>query len=79
MCAGSYLASRELYIAFSRMILVYKLSEGSDWDDRCVHPVKYNECDTALVAESRSFNIKVHIRDGTKEILDGLIVEKLEY
>lgn len=79
MCVGSHLANRELYIAFSRMILAYSLSEGSDWDDRCVHPVKYNECETALVAESRNFNVKLQVRDGMRELLDGLTSEKLEY
>jgi phenylacetate 2-hydroxylase len=79
MCAGSHLANRELYVAFSRMILAYKLSTGTNWDDRCVHPVKYNECDTALVAESRNFNLKLEIRDGMDEILEGLTKDKLEY
>jgi hypothetical protein len=61
------------------MILAYKLCRGSDWDDRCVHPVKYNECDTALVAENRDFNVKLQIRDGMGELLEGLTSEKLEY
>jgi len=77
MCAGSHLANRELYIAFSRMILAYRLSQGSDWDDRCVHPVQYNECDTALVAECRNFNVKVQVRDGMSGVLDALTLEKL--
>jgi hypothetical protein len=79
MCAGSHLANRELYVAFARMVLAYKLVRGSDWDDRCVHPVSYNECDTALVAESRDFNVKLEIRDGMEELLEGLTTEKLEY
>lgn len=79
MCAGSHLANRELYVAFSRMILAYKLSQGSDWDERCVHPVQYNECKTALVAESRNFNVKLQIRDGMTEILERLTTENLEY
>jgi len=79
MCAGSHLANRELYVAFSRVILAYKISTGSDWDDRCVHPVKYNECETALVAESRNFNVKLEIRDGMAELLEGLTKQKLEY
>jgi phenylacetate 2-hydroxylase len=79
MCAGSHLANRELYIAFSRMILAYRLSQGSDWDDRCVHPVQYNECNTALVAECRNFNVKLQIRDGMSEVLGALTTEKLEY
>ena len=79
MCAGSHLANRELYVAFARIILAYKLSTGANWDDRCVHPVKYNECDTALVAESRDFNVKLQIREGMGEILDGLTMENLEY
>ena len=79
MCAGSHLANRELYVAFSRMILAYKLSEGSDWDERCVDPVQYNECATALVAESRNSNINFQIRDGMKELLELLTIEKLEY
>jgi phenylacetate 2-hydroxylase len=79
MCAGSHLANRELYVAFSRMILAYRLSQGSDWDDRCVHPVQYNECDTALVAECRNFNVKLQIRDGMSDVLEALTSEKLEY
>jgi len=79
MCAGSHLANRELFVAFSRMILAYKLSTGANWDDRCAHPVRYNECDTALVAESRDFNVRLQIRDGMEEILEGLTTEKLEY
>jgi hypothetical protein len=66
-------------VAFSRVILAYKLSTGSDWDDRCVDPVAYNECDTALVAESRNFNMKLEIRDGMRHILEGLITDKLEW
>jgi hypothetical protein len=58
------------------MILAYKLSQGSDWDDRCVHPVNYNECQTALVAESRNFNVNIKIRDGMREILENLTAEK---
>jgi len=61
------------------MILAYKLSTGANWDDRCVHPVKYNEYDTALVAESRNFNVRLQIRDGMEEILEGLTTERLEY
>jgi hypothetical protein len=57
------------------MILAYKLSQGSNWDDRCVHPVNYNECETALVAESRNFNVKLQIRDETREILENLTAE----
>lgn len=79
MCVGSHLANRELYIAFARMVLAYKFSEGSEWDDRCVDPVKYNECETALVAESRNFNVRLQIRDGMHELLEGLTTEKLEY
>lgn len=79
MCAGSHLANRELYVAFSRMILAYKFSTGTNWDDRCVHPVKYNECDTALVAESRNFNVKLEIRHGMEQILEGLTKDNLEY
>jgi hypothetical protein len=41
--------------------------------------VRYNECDTALVAESRDFNVRLQIRDGMEEILEGLTTEKLEY
>ena len=76
MCAGYHLANRELYVAFSRMILAYKLSKGSDWDDRCVHPVLYNKCPTALVAESRDFKVKLQIREGLREILQGLTTER---
>jgi len=79
MCAGSHLANRELYVAFSRMILAFKLSKGSNWDDRCVHPTEYNECQAALVSESRDFNVKLEVRDGMQEILDGLTSEKFEY
>ena len=79
MCAGSHLANRELYVAFSRMILAFKLSEGSNWDDRCVHPVDYNDCETALVAESRDFNVKLQVREGMTDILEGLTDEKFEY
>jgi hypothetical protein len=61
------------------MILAFKFSRGSNWDERCVHPVNYNECDTALVAESRNFNVKLQIRDGMEELLEGLTTEKLEY
>ena len=75
MCAGSHLANCELYVAFSRMILAYKLSQGSDWDERCMHPVQYNECETALVAESRNFNVKLQIRDGMTEMLEGLTTD----
>jgi phenylacetate 2-hydroxylase len=77
MCPGSHLANCELYVAFSRMILAYKLSQGSDWDDRCVHPVNYNECETALVAESRNFNVNIKIRDGMREILENLTAQKI--
>jgi phenylacetate 2-hydroxylase len=79
MCAGSHLANRELYIALSRMILTYKLSQGSDWDERCVHPVQYNECETALAAESRDFYIKLQIRDGMTDMLEELTAQNLEY
>jgi phenylacetate 2-hydroxylase len=79
MCAGSHLANRELYVAFARTILAFRFSAGSKWDDRCVHPVKYNECETALVAESRDFNIKLQVRDGMKVLLEGLTTEKMEY
>lgn len=79
MCPGSHLANRELYVAFSRVILACKLSQGSNWDDRCVHPVNYNECETALVAESRNFNVKLQIREEMREILENLTAEKFEY
>jgi phenylacetate 2-hydroxylase len=79
MCAGSHLGNRELYVAFARMVLAYKFSRGSGWDDRCVHPVQYNECETALVAESRNFNVRLQIREGMHELLEGLTTEKLEY
>jgi len=79
MCAGSHLANRELYVAFARMILAYRFSTGSEWDDRCVHPVNYNECKTALVAEGRDFNIRLQVRDGMKDLLESLTTEKMEY
>jgi hypothetical protein len=77
MCAGSHLANRELYVALARMILAYKVSQGSRWDGRCVDPVNYNECETALVAENRNFNVKLQIRDGMGSLLEGLTKEKL--
>jgi phenylacetate 2-hydroxylase len=79
MCAGSHLANRELYVAFARMILAYHVSQGSDWDDRCVDPVAYNECQTALVAESRDFKIRLQIRDGMEDLLEGMTKETLDY
>jgi len=79
MCAGSHLANRELYVAFSRVILAFRLSTGSDWDDRCVDPVKYNEYQTALVAESRNFNVKLEIREEMRGLLDALTTEKMDY
>lgn len=79
MCAGSHLANRELYVAFARMILAYKISTGSEWDSRCVDPVSYNECKTALVAESRDFNIKLEVRDDIRDLLETLTTERMEY
>ena len=79
MCAGSHLGNRELYVAFSRIILSFKLSRGADWDDRCVHPTDYNECDTALVAEARNFNLKLEVREGMRDLLESLTTTKFEY
>jgi hypothetical protein len=79
MCTGLHLANRELYVALARMILAYKFSGGSRWDGRCVDPVSYNECETALVAENRNFNIKLQIREDMGSLLEGLTNEKLEY
>ena len=79
MCAGFHLANRELYVAFSRVILTFKLSTGSGWDNRSVDPVQYNECQTALVAENRDFNVRLEIREEMRGLLDALTVEKIEY
>jgi phenylacetate 2-hydroxylase len=72
MCAGSHLANRELFVAFARLILAFEILRGSNWDERCTHPVDYNGCKTALVAESRDFYIKLRVRDGMSDLLDDL-------
>jgi phenylacetate 2-hydroxylase len=79
MCAGSHLANRELYVAFARLILAYEIFEGSSWDERCADPVDYNECKTALVAESRDFLVRLRVRDGMSGVLEKLSVEHLDY
>jgi len=76
MCAGSHLANRELFVAFARLILAFEIICGSSWDERCTHPVEYNECKTALVAESRDFLVHLRVREGMSELLDSLSLEE---
>lgn len=79
MCAGSHLANRELYVAFSRLILAFEIRAGTEFDQRCTHPVEYNECQTALVAESRNFPVKLRVREGMNGFLEELCTENIEY
>lgn len=79
MCAGSHLANRELYVAFARLVLAFEILAGTEFDQRCTHPVEYNECQTALVAESRDFPVRLRVRERMRGLLEELCTEKIEY
>ena len=71
MCVGFQLTNRELYVAFARMILAFEISQGSQWDDRCLHPIKYNKYRTGLVAENRNFTVNLKARYGIMAFLES--------
>ncbi|KAL7272404.1 hypothetical protein RUND412_004799 [Rhizina undulata] len=59
MCAGSHLANRELYAAFVRLILAFRILPPRDDKWRIVEDaMENNGCTTALVAEPRAFRCR---------------------
>lgn len=72
MCAGSHLANRELYVAFSRIIISMRLNEASDPKDRpIIDPLECNALKTSLTTDPKPFKLRLQIREGAEKWLPG--------
>ena len=70
MCAGSHLANRELYVAFSRIIMSMHLDEAKDPKDRpIIDALECNSHKTSLTTDPKPFKIRLRIRNGAAKWL----------
>ena len=70
MCAGSHLANRELYVAFSRIILSMRLDEARNPGERPIlDALECNAHKTSLTTDPKPFKLCLRIRDGAEEWL----------
>ena len=71
MCAGSHLANRELYVAFSRVILTMHAEEAADPNDRPVlDALRCNSHKTSLTTDPKPFKLRLRSRLEAKDRLD---------
>ena len=70
MCAGSHLANRELYVAFSRIIMSLRLEEARQPRDRpIIDALECNAHKTSLTTDPKPFKIRLRIREGAEKWL----------
>ena len=65
MCTGSYLAYREMYITFIRMVLAFEILPAEDADQRPIltGPLECNANPSGLSIEPAAFNCGFRVRE----------------
>ena len=66
MCAGSHLANRELYVAFTRMFITFRIMGAKDPKDRPIlDALECNAAKTGLTTDPKPFKVGIEVRDTT--------------
>ena len=67
MCAGSHLANRELYTAFLRLILAFRIVPAKNRDDDPIlDALESSDNKTSLTLDPKPFKIGLRVRDAAK-------------
>ena len=77
MCAGSHLANRELYVAFTRIFIAFHIREASNPKDRpLLDALGCNAAKTSLTTEPKPFKVGVELRDTARmeEWVNGVVL-----
>lgn len=70
MCAGSHLANRELFVAFSRLIMSLHLDEAGDPRERPIlDALECNAQKTSLTTDPKPFKLRIRLRKGAEKWL----------
>jgi phenylacetate 2-hydroxylase len=67
MCVGSHLANRELYVAFTRLFIAFKVVEPkSPADKPILDCLECNSVKTGLTMDPKKFKVGFRVRDKGK-------------